>query len=270
MKRLSILVIAINLILSGCSKDKVLISTQIDECSNIKKVTNIRNNLFENLSYKEIMKRSDKDIYLYSKGEDNIIHYLIKAFKKAETNAKFIPIDLRYYRNVNFDNLIISNLPDIAINAFLKISKFTQQTFIMVNISNDKITIIPGQKINYFTKKVVINRNDLYGTEIVFNISDTSFAISNMKFTAGNVYSIIANDVKDMDLDLRSASNIQNLLGQQWMMPLFSIENSAITKGIYDTGIINFVDNEDTREIKTDKFQGMSVACYNTAQGKKF
>ena len=118
---------------------------------------------------------------------------------------------------------------------------------------------------------IKIDRGDLNGVELVINVSDAGDVFGNMKFSGDQKVSIIADRVKKpYRMDLREASNMQFNLNQQWIMPVYSIEESALVGGKDTTGLFKFVNNKNTREIKLDKFYKSSVECYSDVGGKKF
>ncbi len=245
------------------------------DCSEINAELGSRYSLFSEVAGEEVKKRSEVNVETVSALEEfSVVSEIVKSIKSAEKNAKLIPVDLRHYKNVSLGNIIISNISsDRLLEFFLKTSKFSQGFFTIINFNKDAVTIVPPTAAESFVKNLKrekIDRGDLSSAELVLNVSDSQHLGGNMKFPSNQKISIIADRITmPYRLDVREASNMQFNRNQQWVMSVYSIEESSLIGGKDTTGLFKFVNNKNTKEIKLDKFTGSRAACYTDPSNKK-
>src|SRR3989338_1283723 len=240
------------------------------DCEKSSSELNARQDLFGKLARKEIARRKKIDLTTYSAlNHPSVFSKIVEAVKNAEKNARFIPVDLRYYEHVSLGNIKITNLSQSWLDAFLKTSKYSQTFFALINFNSEKITIAPPIFDKDFERQEIL-RDDLAASEIVLDVSHAKRLSGNMKFSSGQKVSIIANQIKTpYRLDLREASNMQFNLDRKWIMSVYSINGSSLSGGKDTTGFFRFVNNKNA-QIKLDKFNRSTVACYIDANGAKF
>ena len=242
------------------------------DCSLIDQEINMRQLLFKKLDKQEILRRSKIDVPSSSAlNELSVFSEIVNSVKKAPENAKIISVDLRHYRSAALGNIIISNISGSAgLKTAIHSSKYSQGFFPMINFGDDFISIFPATTNKLFKNQRIL-RGDLKDVEIVINISGSGSTMGNMKFTKGQKFSLIADNIKEpYSLDLRENSNLQFHLGKKWIMPVYSIKNSKIKSGKDTAGIYWFVDNTKTKGIDITKFNKSEVRCYKDENGAKF
>lgn len=229
-----------------------------------------RNGLFPALSTREIDRRQDIDLP-YSGEKESVYPIMRNAIINAD-GGPYIPVDLRYYKSVNWGNMIYANISNNKLASFTKFSRFNQKISILFNINDDNIQIIPGKNIQDIQdiEAETINRSDLNGSEWVFNISNVGQAGSNIKFPKNVPYSIIADNVSKLSLDFREASHAQVLFGKKWTMRIYSLKNSTVVSGKDTNGIIDYIDNEGLKIVNIGKFNNIKVGCYTSLSGDVF
>lgn len=241
-------------------------------CNKTNAEIDIRHNLFPKISENEIKIRSKIDIGTYSKLEEkSVFSTIVQSVKDAPKNAKLIPVDLRFYHNVNLGNIVISNIKsDLELKIFLKTSKYSQGFFALINFGRDKITLFSPTDPQSFFEKEIIQRSDLQDVEIVLNVEGSKEISANMKFTHNQKASLLARNIKNpFRLDLREASNNQFNFGKKWIMSAYDIENSTIEGGKDTSGYYLYVNNENSK-IGIHKFYKSKVACYSNPNGVIF
>ncbi|MFT6258285.1 MAG: hypothetical protein ACJA0S_000244 [Rickettsiales bacterium] len=241
------------------------------DCSKIDQELDLRYDLFAKLSRQEITKRQKINVPTYSAlGDLSVFSKIIEAVLDAPNNAKMIPVDLRSYRNVELGNIVFSNRKNRWLGTTLNTSKYSQGFFVLINFSPDSITISPPPNSPFWNHQKIATKN-LQNAEIIINISDSVSTLSNMKFAPNMKVSIIADRIKNpYRLDLREMSNMQFNLGNRWLMPMFSIEDSSVEGGKDTTGFFKFVNNRNARKMDLHKFYKSEVGCYRDVNGKKF
>lgn len=268
MSRLKLFLLLQFMFLQSCSFLNLGIK-EPGNCSDTKNELHQRYHLFKNLSAEEIKKRKNTKIPTVSAlNELSVFSKMVSAVKKAKPNAKFIPVDLRYYKDVSLGEIMLSNSSQFFLKTFLKTSKYSQGYFAVMNFNHDKITIIPPEVKKVF-ETTEINRPDLAEAEIVINVSDAKHIGGNMKFSPEQHISIIADRISDpYRLDLRESSNLQTYLDQKWIMSVYSIENSTLDGGKKTTGFFRFVNNKNAK-IYLDKFDNSDTQCYSDEYGTR-
>ncbi|MFT6077850.1 MAG: hypothetical protein ACJA02_000389 [Myxococcota bacterium] len=244
---------------------------QRPDCSKIDQELDLRYSLFSKLSKKEISKRQKINVPTYSALNDlSVFSKIIEAVLDSPNNARMIPIDLRHYRNVELGNIIFSNKKNRWLNTSLNTSKYSQGFFVLINFSDDSITIASPPDSPFWNNQKIATKN-LQNTEIILNVSDSKSIISNMKFAPNMKVSIIADRISDpYRLDFREMSNMQFNLKNRWIMPLYSIEDSSVVGGKNTAGFFKFVNNRNTKQMDLHKFYKSEVGCYRDSGGKKF
>ena len=229
---------------------------------------NLRHNLFKKLDDNEIKRRQKIKIPAISRLEDNsVFSQIVENIKNAPKDAKFIPIDLRYYKDVDLTNIIISNESDFTLLPYLYSSKYSQGFFSIININQNSISIYPPEVLKFF-KPQKIYRPDLAKSEIIINVSHANSIFGNMKFSKDIHFSLIANNItKPFRLDLREASNMQFNLNRKWIMPLYSLENSVTEDNKITTAYIKYVNNSNAK-IRVTKFYKSETKCYTDDNNK--
>ena len=120
----------------------------------------------------------------------------------------------------------------------------------MINFGKDGVTIMAPPSQNQFKRKKIA-RKDLFGAELVINVSNSNSVHGNMKFSKNQKVSIIADNVKNpYRLDVREASNMQHNFNDKWIMSLYGIEGSNLDGGKDTTGLFKFVNNKNTTKIR--------------------
>ncbi len=112
-------------------------------CKNSYKELYARHNLFDKIEENQVKLRLQTSLKTNSDlDKDSVLSNIVNSIKTADKNSDIIPVDLRYYKNVFLGNMIVSNIKsDFALNLFLKTSKYSQETFSLVNFGKEKITI---------------------------------------------------------------------------------------------------------------------------------
>ena len=240
------------------------------DCNEIFFEVNQRHQLFNDLTSLEIKKRQKQSLPTTSKiYEDSVFSKIIQAVKVAPENAKLIPVDLRYYKKVDLGNIIVSNIKPSLLSTFLKTSKYSQGYFALINFNKQQVKYFPVQ-VNKTFPVSQIDRNDLEGAELVFNVSNSQEISGNMKFSPNQQVSIIADNIsKPYRLDLRESSNMQFNLDKKWLMNFYSFENSKLIGGKITTGYFKFVNNKNS-QIKIHKFNRSTAKCYVELNDSKF
>jgi hypothetical protein len=231
------------------------------DCPDLVNEVNSRKNLFKDLSLQEKKYRMQIRVPTVSKiNQLSVFSKIVEAVNNSKPNSKIIPVDLRFYKDVDLGNIIISNLDDNEINNFLKTSKYSQGYFALINFSNKKITILSPKVYKVFSRSV-IDRNDLFDSEIVINVSNSKSIFGNMKFSANKKISIIADNIElPYRLDLREASNMQFNLNNKWIMNIYSFENSLLDGGKITTGFFKYLNNKNSY-VKIHKFNNSKIKC---------
>jgi len=243
------------------------------DCSKINDELAERYALFPALSDDEIAKRSQISVQTYSELHNlSVFSKIVEAIKAAPQNAELIPVDLRHYVTVDLGNIMVSNIQsDFFLNLFLKTSKFHQGFFSLINFGTGKVTIFNQTYGEQLFDKEVIDRPDLKDPELVFNLQDSQDIIANMKFSKGQKASILAKNItKPFRLDLREASNNQFNWGKKWIMPVYDVSQSDVLGGKKTGGYYLYVNNNEVRNMKLNKFDKSKVACYSNDNGPKF
>ncbi|MDA7705085.1 hypothetical protein N8772_01220 [Rickettsiales bacterium] len=254
----------------------------------IKDIYQKRVNLFPKLSQKEIKKRQNKSLPTFDNNwhDKNSAAAIIKSsiIDSINNNKKFIEIDLRYYRSVGLGNIMFSAIADEDLSNFLYFSKFDQQFFILFNFSQDRVTIINGQKTPYDFDILYIKGN-IKDKEIIFNVSNSKSVQCNIKFTPQQpIFSFLADNIKTAPCDIREISNsLQNFLynittldyiGTDWNMKLFSINGSnyAHNGGTpkFTHGLIENVMNDNIVNLDMGSFKYMKIGRYHNNESPKF
>lgn len=224
----------------------------VNQC-NVKEILQSRLKIFTDLSQEEIKKRSKLSVPRASIDckKVTVLSIIVEAFKNFNNPSpinNFLAFDLRYYAQVNFDSMIFANVSDNSIPVFQRYSKFNQGWFILVNINKNGVKIIPGKGVEKeLAKPIVIPKVGLENVECIFNISHINsteqgqqVVYGNLKFPANNpTFSIIAEQVSGLGLDLRAASTIQEnlaripLIGKkyQFRQTLYDLRNTYLTGG---------------------------------------
>ncbi|MFM7620283.1 MAG: hypothetical protein ACKO47_01575 [Alphaproteobacteria bacterium] len=231
-------------------------------CDEIFYQLNDRYKLFAQLDKKEIRTRQQLEVPTVSRLDElSVFSKIIEAVKNAPANAQLIAVDLRHYKNVDLGNIVISNVNQSYLSTFLKTSKYSQGFFALINFNNKTIKYYPVE-INKVFNAGEIKRRDLDNTEIVINVSDSKRISGNMKFSANQQVSIIADNIIDpYRLDLRESSNMQFNLDKKWVMSVYSFENSYLKDGKVTTGFFKFINNKNS-QVKLQKFDKSTGKCY--------
>jgi hypothetical protein len=259
-------ILALAIFLQSCNSFPVI---HID-CSDAGQEINRRHNLFNKISEKEEKRRSNISLRTNSQITDiSVLSQIVKSIESSRVNAKIIPVDLRSYKNVPLGNIIISNIKNKTnLKLFLKTSKYSQETFSLINFGRSEISIFWPIRSN--KEKYVIKRDDLQDVELLLNVSNSKNIVSNMKFTKSQKISILANNIKNpFSLDLREASNHQFNMGNKWIMNVYDVSNSAIKGGKDTSGYYSYVNNKNTK-ISIHRFDKSKVECYLDPFGSKF
>lgn len=238
-------------------------------CDEIFYQLNDRYKLFLELDKKEIRTRQQLEVPTTSKLEElSVFSKIVEAVKNAPDNAKLIPVDLRYYKNVDLGNIVISNVNQKYLSTFLKTSKYSQGFFALINFNNKTVKYFPVE-INKFFSPGEIKRKDLANVEIVINVSDSKRISGNMKFSANQQVSIVADNIQDpYRLDLRESSNMQFNMDKKWVMSVYSFENSNLKDGKVTTGFFKFINNKNS-QVKLQKFNKSTGKCYIDSKANK-
>ena len=267
-KLLSIL--CINFVIQSCSFNHLNDSLKNTDCNKTKTEIQARLKLFKGLSNQELKNRRNIKIPSVSSLEDeSVFSKIINAIKNSPKNSPYIAVDLRGYKDVDLTNIMISNESDFTLTPYLYSSKYSQGFFSLININESSITIAPPEVFKAF-KPQKIYRPDLTQSEIVINVSDSESVFGNMKFSKDIKFSLIANNIKKpYRLDLREASNMQFNLNRNWIMPVYSLENSSIDNSKITTAFIQFVNNKNS-QILLKKFYKSTAKCYVDDNKNKF
>jgi len=239
-------------------------------CNSSYKELSTRHNLFNKISDSERQSRSKTSLKTNSDLDKNsVLSHIVNSIKAVDRSSDIIPVDLRYYKHVFLGNIIVSNIKsDFALNLFLKTSKYSQETFSLINFGKEKITIF--WPIRSKKGKYIISRSDLQDVELLINVSGSKNIVSNMKFTKNQEISILAkNIINPFSLDLREASNHQFNTGNKWLMNVYDISNSSIKGGKDTSGYYLYVNNKNSK-ISIHRFDKSKVQCYFDPYGPKF
>lgn len=251
--------------------------------------------LFPKLDEKEIERRSkiilNRDDNIVDNRE-SILEAMVKILQATEPNASYIKFDFRYYQKAHFSSMIFSNISDYWLSYFLNFSKFSQGWFILFNINQSGIKIIQGSKVNDLDNISDITIQKEYGystynlktlglknTEYILNVShiknqdlNEKVVWTNFKFNhQGNPYSIIAENVSGLNLDLRAASTYQEIMAKisssyLFTISIYSLKDSNLNGGKETSGYYKYVDNRGMTGY-LDKFQDNIVANYSEPNG---
>jgi hypothetical protein len=218
-----------------------------ENCQETKAELDKRYKLFKKLSKDEIKKRKKTEAPSFSSFDQiSVFTKIIEAINNAETNAKFIAVDLRYYKNVSLGNIITSNLEPKDLKLFMKHHKYHNDSYAAINLNCNKVTLSPSQKNKLFEYSH-IKRSDLSEAEIVINISDVKHVEGNMKFSSSQKVSIIADRIHDSyGIDLSKDSNMSSLLNKKWIMSIYGLENGDKTNK-KNQGFFRFIDNNNAK-----------------------
>jgi hypothetical protein len=231
---------------------------------------NERKNLFPPLNKKEIaIRKKTKLDAILPLDQASIISEIIKAINATPLNAKFIPIDLRYYKEVYLTNIIFSSESAVNLNHYLLTSKYSQGYFTLFNFGSNDINIFPPKTFQAF-KSFTINRPDLREAEIVINANNVRSLFGNLKFSSQHKFSIFSDNIfEPVRLDLREASDAQFNLNNQWIMPVYSIKNTQLKDSKISTVQMYYVDNKNSI-INNKKFTKSNVSCYLSSSDMRF
>jgi len=263
-------ILCFSLLIQSCSLNHLNDSLKNTDCNNTKQEIQTRLKLFKSLSNQELKNRRNVKIPSVSRLEDeSVFSKIINAIKNSPKNSPYIAVDLRGYKDVDLTNIMISNESDFTLTPYLYSSKYSQGFFSLININESSITIAPPEVLQAF-KPQKIYRPDLAESEIVLNVSDSESVFGNMKFSKDIKFSLIANNIKKpYRLDLREASNMQFNLNRQWIMPVYSLENSTIEYSKITTAFIQFINNKNS-QISLRKFYKSIGKCYIENDKNKF
>jgi len=253
-------------LLSSC----VTFRYQKTDCSKIENELKARYELLPKLSNKEIQRRKKINLPTVSRlDEESVFSKIVAAVKREK--SELVPVDLRFYHDVSLGNIIVSSLPsEELLNLFLFSSKYSQGNFVLINLSQDGVFVVPPKNNKIFPKQKIAT-GDFSRTELVLAVSDSRQISGNMKFTAGQKISLLASNIKiPYRVDLREASNLQFHLGQQWIMSVYDISGSAIYGGKDTAGYFQIVNNKNVRSVNLQKFDKSTVACYTDDTQLKF
>jgi hypothetical protein len=230
----------------------------------------------------DLRSRLSDDIGLYPRRAHTswhatILNKIIEAYNSAPANSKYISVDLRNYRSIIFENLVITNFPTLMTSNLsssmlrkqMKNSKFVWLNFGEVGLrirysrllyrSFDKSKLIP-----------IVDRSDLYGAEIVFNASQSSdrrysLLAGNLRFSAGLKISILADNFTRDRGNWPALSgimlNITPLYSNFWTMNVLSVRNSQFYKAYFERGNVKYIVN-DNATFENTRFIGMKKSCY--------
>ena len=267
-KLLSIL--CINFAIQSCSFNHLNDPLKNTDCKNTKQEIETRLKLFKKLSNQELKNRRNIRLASVSSLEDESVYSKINnAIRNSPQRSPYIAVDLRGYKDVDLTNIMISNESDFTLTPYLYSSKYSQGFFSLININESSITMAPPEVFKVF-KPQKIYRPDLAESEIVLNVSDSESVFGNMKFSKDIKFSLIANNIKKpYRLDLREASNMQFNLNRQWIMPVYSLENSIIDNSKITTAFIQFINNKNS-QILLKKFYKSTAQCYIDDNKNKF
>jgi hypothetical protein len=158
--------------------------------------------------------------------------------------------------------------------AFKRYSKFNQNTFILINATEQGVKIIPGPNVVNVEEKFipkpgideaefVLNVSDIHGTDI--NGNQEKVVQGNLKFPSNGLnVSILAENTNGFAPDLRAASTLQEFLAKfhdafKSKIKLVYCKTSNINGGKWSS--INFSNLAYVNEEKLDKFEDCRVQC---------
>lgn len=252
-----------------------------------------RERLFPDLSSSEIASRNQMSLQPYPKGDitsntENVLNKIIEAYNNAEVGARFIPVDLREYKEVNFGNLALSNLDSTNTN-FEYLNKFTsykERNYIVLNVNENSSKIFMGNAAEGLYKDAipaVKNRADLFDSELVINLNHSNIIpnyyptiLGNLKLSGNKKISkkisILAKNITLEKLSSQKGGirlNIEefkesfiNMATQtNWNLIFYDISESYIRSGKYNVGKINYLINKDIIGKNFDSFD-VKVKCY--------
>jgi len=265
-----IFTIYFSLLIQSCSFNDLNDSLKKTNCSNSNQEIINRQNLFPQITNKELKRRSTIKLPSLSElDKDSVFSKIVNAIKNSPKNSKYIAVDLRGYKDVDLTNIMFSNESDFTLTPYLYSSKYSQGFFSLININESSITIAPPEVFKAF-KPQKIYRPDLVDSEIVINSSNAETIFGNMKFSKDIKFSLIADNIKKpYRLDLREASNMQFNLNRKWIMPVYSLENSTIEHSKITTAFIQFINNKNS-QISLKKFYKSIDKCYIEEGKSKF
>lgn len=254
---------------------------------------NKRKALFPELSESEISRRNKIILEPYPKNDfssnkENAFNKIIEAFNNASPGQRFIPVDLREYKEVHLDNLAITNLdPKDANERFLKrFTVYKQKTFFVININSEGAQIFIGDEVAGIDKKSITplkNRIDLTNSEIVINTSHSKAIPNYYPTVSGNIklsgnkniskqFSILASHINleklasdkgGIRLDIREFR--EHFLGlptqATWNLKVYDVSESYIHNGKDTTGEVNYLINKDILGKDLQRFK-VEVDCY--------
>jgi hypothetical protein len=229
-----------------------------------------RANLFLPLSKKEIaIRKKIKLDSLMPLDKPSAVAEIIKAINSAPLNAKFIVVDLRYYKEVDLTNIIFASESDTNLSSYLLTSKYSQGYFTLFNFGPNHISVFPPEIFQAF-KTFKINRPDLREAEVVINANNTRNLFGNLKFSYQRKFSLFSDNIfEPVRLDLREASNMQFNLNNKWIMPVYSLQGTHLKESKISTVQMYYVDNKNS-VINNKKFAKSDVSCYLSSNNMKF
>lgn len=229
-----------------------------------------RANLFAPLSKKEIaIRKRIKLDSIMPLDKPSVIAEIIKAINSAPLNAKFITVDLRYYREVDLTNIVFASEPDSSLSSYLLTSKYSQGYFTLFNFGPNNISVFPPEIFQAF-KNFKINRPDLREAEVVINTNNVRNLFGNLKFAYQRKFSLFSDNIAEpVRLDLREASNMQFNLNDKWIMPVYSLKGTYLKESKISTVQMHYVNNKDS-VINNKKFAKSDVSCYLSSNSMKF
>ncbi len=261
-------IVVISLFLSSCSSLHQLKKPQINCLDDA--LLKERVNLFLPLSKKEIaIRKKIKLDSLMPLDKPSAVAEIIKAINAAPLNAKFIVVDLRYYKEVDLTNIIFASESDNNLSSYLLTSKYSQGYFTLFNFGPNHISVFPPEIFQAF-KTFKINRPDLREAEIVINVNNARNLFGNLKFSYQRKFSLFSDNIfEPVRLDLREASNMQFNLNNKWIMPVYSLQGTHIKESKISTVQMYYVDNKDAI-LNNKKFTKSDASCYLSADSMKF
>ena len=229
-----------------------------------------RENLFTTLSKKEIaIRKKIKLDSLMPLNKPSVVAKIIEAINSAPLNAKFIAIDLRYYKEVDLTNIIFANESDSNLNSYLLNSKYSQGYFTLFNFGPNNISVFSPEIFQAF-KNFKINRPDLREAEVVINTNNAQSLFGNLKFASQRKFSLFSDNIYEaVRLDLREASSMQFNSDAKWLMPVYSFQGTHLKQSKISTVQMNYVNNKDA-VINNKKFAKSDVSCYLSSNDMKF
>ncbi len=252
----------VSLILSSCVSLQFNKINKETDCLRSKFEIQSRSQLFPELSKHEIARRQKIKLPSVSTlDKDSVVSRIVASIRNASKNSQFIVVDLRYYKDVDLTNIIISNESEFTLIPYLFTSKYSQGFFSLINFNEDAITVSPPEIFKAFNTEKIY-RPDLINSEIVINVNNSESIFGNMKFSSNIKFSLLADNIaKPFRLDLREASNMQFNLNRKWIMSVYSLENSTSLHNKITTAFIKYTNNINSN-VKISKFYKSNIKCY--------